>query len=48
MKTQWQVTKYRHGDGRSPKEEAVRRRLLNSILTMVDQPAINAGFDFRR
>ena len=29
------------------KEKAARRRLLNSVL-MMDQAAINAGFDFRR
>ena len=29
------------------KEKVARRRLLNSIL-MMDQTAINAGFDFRR
>ena len=31
-----------------PKEKAARRRLLNSNLMIVDQTAINAGFDFRR
>jgi hypothetical protein len=30
------------------KEKAARRRLLNSNLIIVDQAAINAGFDFRR
>jgi hypothetical protein len=28
-------------------EKAARRRLLNSTLMIVDQPAINDGFDFR-
>ena len=32
---------------KSRKKKAVRRRLLNSNL-MMDQAAINAGFDFRR
>jgi hypothetical protein len=31
-----------------PKEKAARRRLLNSNLMIVDQAAINAGFDLRR
>src|SRR5258706_14414206 len=30
------------------KEKAARRRLFNSTLMIVDQAAINAGFDFRR
>jgi hypothetical protein len=33
---------------RVAKERAARRRLFNSNLMIVDQAAINAGFDFRR
>jgi hypothetical protein len=29
-------------------EKAARRRLINSNLMIVDQAAINVGFDFRR
>jgi hypothetical protein len=32
----------------APKEKAARRRLFNSNPMIVDQAAINAGFDFRR
>jgi hypothetical protein len=31
-----------------PKKKAARRATLNSNLMIVDQAAINAGFDFRR
>ena len=33
---------------RRAKKEAAQRRLLNSILTIADQAAINADCDFRR
>ena len=33
---------------RAARQKAARRRLLNSNLMIVDQTAINAGFDFRR
>jgi hypothetical protein len=33
---------------KSRKEKAARRRLHNSILMIVDQAAINSGFDFLR
>jgi hypothetical protein len=32
----------------TPKQKAALRRLLDLNLMIVDQAAINAGFDFRR
>jgi hypothetical protein len=47
----WHVSKVPSTEvapSRGINENAARRRLSNSTLMIVDQPAINAGFDFRR